>query len=138
MSALRVLTCRHCSTIFYFAPARRLLFCAVSTILSLALHDNAFDAPSLVDASAVFRSTPPQYMECLPLRWKASKLKTPVFRRYNRGTLSEDEAMLYSKLRDDIGQQSLDSGHEKKWTPRFARRGAANAANGTIRVRCSD
>ena len=84
-----------CSTIFYFAPARRLLLCAVSTILILALHDNAFDAPSLVNASAVFRSKPPQYMECLSLRWKASKLKTPVFRRYNRGTLSEDEAMLY-------------------------------------------
>ncbi|EGU72539.1 hypothetical protein FOXB_16952, partial [Fusarium oxysporum f. sp. conglutinans Fo5176] len=31
---------------------------------------------------------------------------------------------------DDRGQQSLDSGHERKWTPRFARRGAGNAANG--------
>jgi hypothetical protein len=57
-------------------------------------------------------------------------LKIPVFRRYRGATLSEYEAMLYSKLRDDIGAQSLDSGHEKPWTPRFARRGAGNAANG--------
>ncbi|KPM35995.1 hypothetical protein AK830_g10569 [Neonectria ditissima] len=35
-----------------------------------------------------------------------------------------------SNIQDDIGQQSLDSGHEKKWTPRSARRGASDAANG--------
>ncbi|EWZ27959.1 hypothetical protein FPRO04_13078 [Fusarium proliferatum] len=117
-------------TIFYFTPTRKLLFCAVSTILSLALHDNAFDAPSLTDAAVIFRSRPPRFKHCIPLRWKKSMLKTPVFRRYRGTELSADEAMLYSKLRDDIGQQSLDSGHERKWTPRFARRGAGNAANG--------
>ncbi|RKK23635.1 hypothetical protein BFJ66_g17428 [Fusarium oxysporum f. sp. cepae] len=117
-------------TIFYFTPTRKLLFCAVSTILALALHDNAFDAPSLTDAAAIFRSQPPRFKHCIPLRWKKSMLKTPVFRRYRGTELSADEAMLYSKLRDDIGQQSLDSGHERKWTPRFARRGAGNAANG--------
>lgn len=121
-------------TIFYFTPTRKLLFCAVSTILALALHDKAFDAQSLTDAFTILRLKPPRFMQCTPLRWKASKLKTPVFRRYRGATLSELEAMLYSKLRDDIGQQSLDSGYEKKWTPRFARRGAANAANGTFCV----
>ncbi|GKU11529.1 unnamed protein product [Fusarium langsethiae] len=117
-------------TIFYFTPTRKQLFCAVSTILALALHDNAFDAPSLTDAAVIFRSQPPRFKHCIPLRWKKSMLKTPVFRRYRGTELSADEAMLYSKLRDDIGQQSLDSGHERKWTPRFARRGAGNAANG--------
>ncbi|RKK27311.1 hypothetical protein BFJ66_g16710 [Fusarium oxysporum f. sp. cepae] len=117
-------------TIFYFSPTRKLLFCAVSTILALALHDNAFDAPSLTDAAVIFRSKPPHFKHCIPLRWKKSMLKTPIFRHYRGAELSADEAMLYSKLRDDIGQQSLDSGHERKWTPRFARRGAGNAANG--------
>lgn len=117
-------------TIFYFTPARKLIFCAVSTILALALHDKAFDAPSLTDAFAILRLKSPRFKQCIPLRWKLSKLKTPVFRRYRGATLSELEAMPYSKLRDDIGRQSLDSGYEKKWTPRFARRGAANAANG--------
>ncbi|KAI1026560.1 hypothetical protein LB503_013368 [Fusarium chuoi] len=117
-------------TIFYFTPTRKLLFCAVSTILALALHDNAFDAPSLTDAAVIFGSQPPRFKHCIPLRWKKSMLKTPIFRRYRGTELSADEAMLYSKLRDDIGQQSLDSGHERKWTSRFARRGAGNAANG--------
>ncbi|RKL20511.1 hypothetical protein BFJ72_g15059 [Fusarium proliferatum] len=119
-----------CGTVFYFAPTRKLLFCAVSTILALALHDNAFDAPSLTDAAVIFRSQPPRFKHCIPLRWKKSMLMTPIFRRYRGTELSADEAMLYSKLRDDIGQQSLDSGHERRWTPRFARRGAGNAANG--------
>ncbi|KAI7758745.1 hypothetical protein LZL87_012251 [Fusarium oxysporum] len=69
-------------------------------------------------------------MVCTPLRWKASKLKIPVFRRYRGASLSEDEAMLYSKLRDDIGDQSLNSGYKRRLTPRFARKGASNAANG--------
>ncbi|KFA60187.1 hypothetical protein S40285_09803, partial [Stachybotrys chlorohalonatus IBT 40285] len=103
--------------------ARKLIFCAVSTILSLALHEKAFDAPSLTSASAIFRKKSRPAQQSIQLRWKESMLKTPIFRRYRGGSLSEAEAMLYSKLRDDIG-------HERKWTPRFARRGAANAANG--------
>jgi hypothetical protein len=58
-------------------------------------------------------------------------LKTPVFRRvHNNGILSVDEAMRYYKLKDDMARQSLNAGFEQKWTPRFSRRGAANAANG--------
>ncbi|PKK43241.1 hypothetical protein CI102_12164 [Trichoderma harzianum] len=57
-------------------------------------------------------------------------LKVPMFCRIRSGDLHTNEAMAYSKLNYDKGRQSLDSGHEKAWTPRFARRGAANAANG--------
>lgn len=121
-----------CRTIFFFVPTRKLVFCAVSTILALAQHDNAFDAPSLTNASAIFGSKPPSFKDCIPLRWKASKLKIPVFRRYRGANLSEDEAMAYSKLRDDMGNQSLNAGFERRWTPRFSRRGASNAANGMI------
>ncbi|PNP84285.1 hypothetical protein FNYG_02358 [Fusarium nygamai] len=117
-------------TIFFFTPTKKLVFCAVSTILALALHDNAFDAPSMTTASAIFGARPSSFKDSVPLRWKVSKMKTPVFRRYHGATLSEDEAMLYSKLRDDLAEQSLNSGYEKPWTPRFARRGASNAANG--------
>ncbi|KAK7219771.1 hypothetical protein V2G26_007774 [Clonostachys chloroleuca] len=117
-------------TIFFFTPTRKLLFCAVSTILAIALHDQAFDAPSLINASSVFSKTPPRFKSCITLRWKGSMLKIPIFRRYRGDTLSENEAMLYSKLRDDMGQQSLDSGSERKETPRFDRRGCGNVANG--------
>jgi hypothetical protein len=53
-------------------------------------------------------------MHCLPLRWKKSQLKIPVFRRTSSGILSKDEAMLYFKLRNDMGRQNLDAGFEKK------------------------
>ena len=99
-------------------------------IVALALHDHALDAPSLTNAHSVLSKDVWGPKDCLPIRWKKEKLKAPVFRRINDATLSEDEAMLYSKLNYDMGRQSLESGYEKAWTPRFARRGAANAANG--------
>jgi hypothetical protein len=75
----------------------------------------------------------PVGMQCMPLRWKRTMQKIPFFRRVTRdGTISENEAMLYSTLRDHMGQQSLDAGFEKKLTPKAGRRGAANAANGVF------
>lgn len=106
------------------------------TILSLALHDQAFDAPNLKTASDVLNAEVWGPTECMPLRWKEDKLKLPVFRRVQGGEVSATEAMLYSKLNYDMGRQSLDSGHEKAWTPRFARRGAGNAANGMSSSLC--
>ncbi|KAK2777398.1 FluG domain-containing protein [Colletotrichum kahawae] len=117
-------------TVFFFTPARRFIFCAVSTIIALALHDQAFDAASLTDATQVLRAEVRGPVQSTALRWKQSMLKVPIFRKLNGNALAVDEAMSYSKLRDDMGRQSLDAGFEKAWTPRFARRGAANAANG--------
>ncbi|KAL8310446.1 hypothetical protein RB597_010330 [Gaeumannomyces tritici] len=100
-------------------------------IIALALHDHAFDASSLTDASRVLGTNIPGSSESMPLRWKQSMLKIPVFRRFGpNGVLSDTEAMLYAKLRDDLGRQSLEAGFEVCWTPKFFRRGAANAANG--------
>ena len=99
-------------------------------IVTLALHDHAFDAPSLTDASSLLSKDVWGPKDCMPIRWKEERLKIPIFRRINGATLSKNEAMLYSKLNYDMGRQSLESGHEKAWTPKFARRGAANAANG--------
>ncbi|KAH9237194.1 hypothetical protein K456DRAFT_51001 [Colletotrichum gloeosporioides 23] len=117
-------------TVFFFTPAKKLIFCAVSTVIALALRDQAFDAPSLTNATAVLRTRVQGPVQSIALRWKQSMLKTPLFRKYHDAELSMDEAMTYSKLRDDMHRQSLDAGFEKAWTPRFARRGAANAANG--------
>ncbi|KAF6781345.1 FluG domain-containing protein, partial [Colletotrichum sojae] len=118
------------STVFFFTPAKKLIFCAVSTVIALALRDQAFDAPSLTNAKAVLRTRVQGPVQSIALRWKQSMLKTPLFRKYHDAELSMDEAMTYSKLREDMHRQSLDAGFEKAWTPRFARRGAANAANG--------
>ena len=123
----------NCRTIFFFTPANKLIFCVILTIIALALHDEAFDAPSLTNASRVLGARVWGPRQSIPLRWKESMLKRPIFRRIRHSTLSSDEAMLYSKLNYDMGRQSQDSGFEKAWTPRFARRGAANAANGSFR-----
>lgn len=119
-------------TVFFFTPARRFIFCAVSTIIALALQDQAFDAASLTDATQVLRAEVRGPVQSTALRWKQSMLKIPIFRKFSGSALAVDEAMSYSKLRDDMGRQSLDAGFEKAWTPRFARRGAANAANGRL------
>jgi hypothetical protein len=127
----------HLRTIFFFTPSKKLIFCPITVILALALHDRAFDAPSLTNASRVFESQVWGPTQCTQLRWKEEMLKMPVFRRVRGCELSTNEAMLYSKLNYDMGRQSLDSGHEKAWTPRFARRGAANAADGELIISCS-
>ena len=118
-------------TIFFFTLARKPIFCPILLFLSIALFDHAFDAECLKDAASVLGAEVAGGRECLPLRWKSSKLKIPFFRRTLRdGTMSEDEAMLYSTLRDHMARQSLEAGFEKAWTPKAGRRGAANAANG--------
>ncbi|KAI0467045.1 FluG domain-containing protein [Xylaria cf. heliscus] len=110
--------------------SKTLFFCPLLLGISLALFDNAFDANCLIDARSVLGAKIPYRVNCLPLRWKESKLKLPVLRRTHRGTMSRDKATSYFKLRDDMGHQSLDTGFGKKWTPRFAGRGTANAGNG--------
>lgn len=107
----------HYRTIFYFSPTRKLIFCAVSTILSLALHDKAFDSPSLINAISIFDKEPPKFQQSTPLRWKKSMLKIPVFRRYRGTTLSGIEAMLYSKLNDDMGQKVLTQSMKRDGLP---------------------
>jgi hypothetical protein len=120
------------STIFFFTLTRRLIFCLITVVVSLAVRDNAFDAPSLTSAARVFNAKNRGPVKCTPLRWKEEWLKRPIFRRFNGSVTSEDKALQYHKLRDDIGQQSLDAGNEKAIEPKAWRRGAANKANGTF------
>ncbi|KAK4249237.1 hypothetical protein C7999DRAFT_39654 [Corynascus novoguineensis] len=103
-------------TIFYFTPARRLIFCLVTIIVSIAVHDRAFDATNLISVASVFRVK--------------NSGPRPVFRRFNGSEMSMEEAMLYSRLRDDMARQSLDAGQEKPTQPKGFRRGAANEADG--------
>ncbi|EEY22890.1 conserved hypothetical protein [Verticillium alfalfae VaMs.102] len=118
-------------TIFSFTPTRELIFCPVSIMIALALHDQAFDAPSLTNATRVLGTKNWGSTKCTPLRWKEDVKKIPVFRRFGRGgDLSKTEDMLHSKFRDDLGRQSLDAGFEQRWTAKIFRRGASDAANG--------
>ncbi|KAH7176015.1 hypothetical protein EDB81DRAFT_850066 [Dactylonectria macrodidyma] len=86
----------------FFTCSKKLLFCPILLFVGIALFSDAFDSEWLKGANSV--------------------LGTEVPRRH--------EAMLYSTLRDHMGDQSEDAGFEERWTPKFGRRGTANAANG--------
>jgi hypothetical protein len=113
------------STIFFFSLTRKLIFCFITVIVSLAVHDGAFDAPSLTSVRRVFRMKNRGPVKCTPFRWKKELLKQPVFRRLDDAM----EPLQYHRLRDDMARQSLDYGCEKAIEPKAWRRGAANAAN---------
>ncbi|KAK4158599.1 FluG domain-containing protein [Cladorrhinum sp. PSN259] len=135
-------------TIFFFTPTRRLIFCFISVIVSLAVHDRAFAASKLTSVREVFQAKNRGPVQCTPLRWKKKWLKRPIFRQFNDSIIeddsdessSEDESdgsitskyqpLPYQKLLDDMARQSLDAGEENPIEPKAWRRGAANAANG--------
>lgn len=117
-------------TIFYFTPTRRLIFCLISVIISLAVDDQAFAATSLTTPRSIFevRNTGP--VKYTPLRWKEEWLKKPIMRRVDGCVTSKEEPVPYHKLKDDMARQSLDAGEEKAVEPKDFQRGAANVANG--------
>ncbi|KAI6777633.1 uncharacterized protein J7T54_002767 [Emericellopsis cladophorae] len=117
-------------TIFFFIAIKRLIFCPILAIISLALDDEAFDAPSLTTAERVFRIKSRGPVQCTHLRWKQKWLERPIFRGFDGSSTSEEKALPYYKLRDDMERQTLDAGFEEPIGPKGFRRGAANAANG--------
>ncbi|KJZ71090.1 hypothetical protein HIM_09509 [Hirsutella minnesotensis 3608] len=106
------------------------MFCIITVIVSLAISDQAFDAPSLKTASNVFQIQNRGPAQCTPLRWKEEWLKRPVFRGFDGSTISQRRPLPYHKLNDDMERQTLEAGFEKAFGPKAFRRGAANAANG--------
>ena len=111
--------------------ARRAILCLITVIVSLALRDHAFEAPSLTSAARVFQIKNLGPIKCTAIRWKESMLKVPVFRRFEGAILSPNRPLQYSKLRDDMKRQSLDAGNEEAFVPRAFRRMTANSINGT-------
>ncbi|KAL8377037.1 hypothetical protein RB595_007934 [Gaeumannomyces hyphopodioides] len=117
-------------TVFFFTTTQRLIFCLISAIVSLALHDKAFAAETLVDARSIFDVKNQGPIKCTPIRWKPECLKQPIFRNFDDSMLSDNQPLPYSKFNDDLERQSLDCGFERAMTAKAFRRGAANAADG--------
>lgn len=125
---LRVLL-THTRTIFFFTMTRRIIFCPITIIISIALRDKAFSVDLLNNAQNVFRikanATKPTV-----LHWKESMLKVPVFRQYTGTTLSPDRPLQYYILRDESKRVWEDAGNEEHFTLKVFRRMAANGING--------
>ncbi|KAK3693261.1 hypothetical protein B0T22DRAFT_496122 [Podospora appendiculata] len=123
-------------TIFFFTPIRRLIFCFISVIVSLAVYDRVFAVSKFTSIREVFQARNRAPVKCTPLRWKEEWRKRPVFRQYNESIAEEEsderkyQPLPYRKLHYDMERQSLDAGEENKIEPKAWRRGAANAADG--------
>ncbi|KFA79087.1 hypothetical protein S40288_07039 [Stachybotrys chartarum IBT 40288] len=117
-------------TIFFSTMTRRVILCPITIVISQALRDNAFHAPSLTCAARVFQIKNVGPVKCTPIRWKDSVLMIPLFRRFDGAVLSRNLPLQYHKLRDDMARQSLDAGEETAIGPKTLRRMAANAING--------
>ena len=74
-------------------------------IVSLAVHDGAFDAASLTSARPVFQMKNRGPVMCTPFFWKKEWLKPPVFRRLDNAM----EPLQYHRLRDNMARQSLNT-----------------------------
>ncbi|KAF8661375.1 hypothetical protein AX16_001468 [Volvariella volvacea WC 439] len=112
-------------TIFYFTPTRRLVFCLVTLIASIAVLDGAFASPALNDSvDAVFGARVSGPVSHTPLRWKPEWLRRPVFHR-DVNDVDLFAPLSYSTLHDCMTRQSLDMGYEKEIGPKDWRRNDA-------------
>lgn len=103
-------------------------------MMTLALVDDAFDAPSLKSAGRVFAHKVWGPVSCTPLRWKPEMLKVPIFRHKERTVdgyiTSPKRPLLYSHFNDCLDRLGLAKGFKDKLTSYCFRRGTANAVDG--------
>src|SRR5689334_23913312 len=96
------------STIFFFTEVDDPIFCPITYLVSLAIADGAFEAPSLTTAERVFEHKVWGPVVCTPLTWKQEMLKTPIFCRDKRAAdgvvISPTLALTYSQFRDCLNR----------------------------------
>ncbi|RFU74046.1 domain containing [Trichoderma arundinaceum] len=117
-------------TIFFFTTARKVIFCPITIITSLALRDNAFDAPGLNNAQRVLQIRNIGPVSCTNLRWKQSMLKIPIFRRFEGTSLSPNRPLQYNTLKENPKREWKDAGNEEDLDLKAFQRMAANGVNG--------
>ncbi|KAN0133029.1 Protein of unknown function (DUF3435) domain containing protein [Lactarius tabidus] len=113
-------------TIFYFTPTKRLIFCLITLIVSIAVLDGIFESPTLTSVEPVFTAGISGPVSYLPLRWKKEWLKRPVFQHCDSDLNSP---LPYHTLHDYMGRQSLDMGYERPIHPKDWQRNMGNTVN---------
>ncbi|KFY93086.1 hypothetical protein V500_03919 [Pseudogymnoascus sp. VKM F-4518 (FW-2643)] len=111
-------------TIFFFTEVDDPIFCAITHFVSLALADEAFEAPSLTTPKRVFEHKIRGPVNCTELHWKEEMLKTPIFRRDD-----SEAALPYNQLRDPLNRLGKIAGIKEKLTSYCFRRGTANVVD---------
>ncbi|KAL5315971.1 hypothetical protein ACEPPN_016845 [Leptodophora sp. 'Broadleaf-Isolate-01'] len=118
-------------TIFFFTKVDDPIFCPITHLVSLAVADGAFEAPSLTTAERVFEHKVWGPVVCTPLTWKPEMLKTPIFRRADGVVTSSTLALTYSQFRDCLNRLGLAAGFLEKLTSYCFLRGTANVVDRT-------
>jgi Protein of unknown function (DUF3435) len=121
------------STIFFFTEVDDPIFCPITHLVSLAIADGAFEAPSLTTAERVFEHKVWGPVVCTPLNWKQEMLKTPIFRQDERTVdsvvTSPTLALTYSQFRDCLVRLGRAVGFLLILTCYCFRRGTANVVD---------
>jgi hypothetical protein len=126
------------STIFFFTEVDDPIFCPITHLVSLALADGAFEAPSLTTPNRIFEHKVMGLVLCTPLHWKQEKLKTPIFRRDKRTADSSipslETALPFSQFQECLNRLGLAAGFKETLTSYCFRRGTANVVDRKLSV----
>ncbi|KAH6704125.1 hypothetical protein BKA61DRAFT_739939 [Leptodontidium sp. MPI-SDFR-AT-0119] len=124
-------------TIFFFTEVDDPIFCPITHLVSLAIADEAFEAPSLTTAERVFEHKVWGPVVATPLSWKQEMLKTLIFRQDEKAAdgvgTSPTPALTYSQFRDCLNRLGLAAGFLEKLTSYCFRRGTANVVDHAVR-----
>jgi hypothetical protein len=111
-------------TIFFFTEVDDPIFCAITHFVSLALADDAFEAPSLTTPKRVFEHKIRGPVNCTELHWKEEMFKTPIFRRDDL-----EAALPYNQLHDPLNRLGKIAVIKENLTSYCFRRGTANVVD---------
>lgn len=121
-----------CRTIFLFRENPLPILCPITHILARALRDDAIQVEGFRNARSFFSTNISK--TATKIRWKTSKLKTPIFRRSVRTASgwvkSDTEPMKYATYAFYLDRIGSGVGSEEKWTSYCMRRGTSNAILG--------
>ena len=110
-----------------------LAFCPILHVLALAFADDAFESEWINCPEDLSTFQIPSHLQSLPLRWKDSKLETPIFRRavFEGGRIitSPTKALQYGTIANHNLRLGKSMGYPDPFRLYCLRRGAANAIN---------
>ena len=111
------------------------MFCLLDHLLSLALHDRAFEVNSLTSNIAnIFQCEIPSHKTSVALRWRKEVMDTPIFREPIRSAglrgTSDLQPLKSSTWLRYLKRLGLSAGLEHSFTQYSIRRGLLNAVNG--------
>ena len=121
---------------FILEEEQNLLLDLVGHVISMACHDDAFDAQSMRDISQIYRIQIPSHKKSMTLKWKSEKLDLPLFRQpirsLNGYRTSPTEPLRAATWNRYLRRLGLKTGLEHALTQYVIRRANCNAINGGI------